>query len=472
MKHAVNHGMNRIIIAIPYTSIIVQTAGLLKEIFGEEHVLEHHSNFNPDEIKNEEVREKAKLATENWDYPIIVTTNVQLFESMFSNKPSDCRKLHNIVNSVLILDEAQTLPTDFLQPIVDALKAYQKIFGVSVLFTTASQPVLSGLIEGTNPKANFQGIDHITEIIPNEFALHDKLRRVKLVIDNTGKTYDEIAAKVAIYNKVLCIVNTRKDAKELYDRLPNEGIKLHLSRMMCPAHISETIRKVKVLLKDKSHPIVRVIATQLVEAGVDIDFPVVFRQESGLDSILQAAGRCNREGRNTVGTTFVFSLAAEKRIPFGAMKAANNARLNLPANSDWFDPSTMTEYFYQLYCRKNTFDDKDMKHYLYNPNELCFETASKKFRLIDDDCMNIIVNWGNSMELVEKLKESGCTYPLMKQLAKFTVGVHSSDFDKLVSYGAIEEVLEGIYVLTDRVQYDKNTGLSLDNHWMEELLMI
>ena len=194
MKHAVNHGMNRIIIAIPYTSIIVQTAGLLKEIFGEEHVLEHHSNFNPDEIKNEEVREKAKLATENWDYPIIVTTNVQLFESMFSNKPSDCRKLHNIVNSVLILDEAQTLPTDFLQPIVDALKAYQKIFGVSVLFTTASQPVLSGLIEGTNPKANFEGIDRIIEIIPNEFALHDKLRRVKLVIDNTGKTYDEIAA--------------------------------------------------------------------------------------------------------------------------------------------------------------------------------------------------------------------------------------------------------------------------------------
>ena len=375
-------------------------------------------------------------------------------------------------DSFIILDEAQTLPTDFLQPIVDALKAYQKIFGVSVLFTTASQPVLSGLIEGTNPKANFEGIDRIIEIIPNEFALHDKLRRVKLVIDNTGKTYDEIAAEVAIYNKVLCIVNTRKDAKELYDRLPNEGIKLHLSRMMCPAHISETIRKVKALLKDKSHPIVRVIATQLVEAGVDIDFPVVFRQESGLDSILQAAGRCNREGRNTVGTTFVFSLAAEKRIPFGAMKAANNARLNLPANSDWFDPSTMTEYFYQLYCRKNTFDDKDMKHYLYNPNELCFETASKKFRLIDDDCMNIIVNWGNSMELVEKLKESGCTYPLMKQLAKFTVGVHSSDFDKLVSYGAIEEVLEGIYVLTDRVQYDKNTGLSLDNHWMEELLMI
>lgn len=471
MKHAISHGMKRIIIAIPYTSIIVQTAGLLKEIFGEDNVLEHHSNFNPDEIKDEEVREKAKLATENWDYPIIVTTNVQLFESMFSNKPSDCRKLHNIVNSVLILDEVQTLPTDFLQPIVDALKAYQKMFGVSVLFTTASQPVLSGLIKGTNPMTGFEGIDHITEIIPKKFALHDKLRRVTLEIDNTGKTYDEIATKVAIYNKVLCIVNTRKDAKELYDRLPDEGVKLHLSRMMCPAHVSETIRKIKALLKDESQPVVRVIATQLVEAGVDIDFPVVFRQEAGLDSILQAAGRCNREGKHSAGTTFVFSLAADKRVPFGTMAAANNARLNLPEGSDWFAPSVIEKYFHQLYSRKNTFDNKDMKHYLYNPNELCFDTASKEFRLIDDDCMNIIVNWENSMELVEKLKEYGCTYPLMKQLAKYTVGVHRSDFDKLVSYDAIEKVLEGIYVLADRAQYDKNTGLMLDNHWMEELLI-
>lgn len=472
MKHAVNHGMNRIIIAIPYTSIIVQTAGLLKEIFGEENVLEHHSNFNPDEIKNEKIREKAKLATENWDYPIVVTTNVQLFESIFSNKPSDCRKLHNIVNSVLILDEVQTLPTDFLQPIVDSLKAYKEMFGVSVLFTTASQPVLSGIIKGANPTADFEGIDCITEIIPKDFALHDKLRRVTLEIDNVGKTYDEIATKVAIYNKVLCIVNTRKDAKELYNRLPDEGIKLHLSRMMCPAHVCETIRKIKALLKDESQPIVRVIATQLVEAGVDIDFPVVFRQEAGLDSVLQAAGRCNREGKHSAGITFVFSLAAERCIPFGTMAAANNARLNLPAGSDWFAPSVMEKYFYQLYSRKNTFDDKDIKHYLYNTNELCFETASKKFRLINDDCMNIIVIWGNSMELVEQLKESGCTYPLMKKLAKYTVGVHCSDFDKLISYGTIKEVLEGIYVLEDRAQYDRNTGLNLDNHWMEEILMI
>lgn len=472
MKHAANHNMNRIIIAIPYTSIIVQTAGLLKEIFGEENVLEHHSNFNSDDIKNEEVREKAKLATENWDYPIVVTTNVQLFESMFSNKSFVCRKLHNIVNSVIILDEVQMLPTDFLQPIVDAMVAYQKMFEVSILFTTASQPVLCGLIEGVNPKVGFKGIEHIMEIIPIEFALHDKLRRVRLEIDNIGKTYDEIAAMVSEHDKVLCIVNTREDAKKLYDRLPDEGVKIHLSRMMCPAHISETICKIKALLKDEAYPVVRVIATQLVEAGVDIDFPVVFRQEAGLDSVLQAAGRCNREGKNRIGHTFVFSLSAEKRIPFGSMAAANNARLNLPTDNDWFAPSTMEKYFKQLYCRKATFDKKDMKHYLYKLDELCFETASKEFRLIDDDGMNVIVNWENSMELVETLKKSGCTYPLMKQLAKFTVGVHRSDFSQLVKYGAVEEILEGIYVLLDREQYDSATGLSLDNHWMEEILMI
>ena len=472
MRHAVHHSMRRIIIAIPYTSIIVQTAGILKNIFGEENVLEHHSNFNPDEIIDEETRDKAMLATENWDYPVIVTTNVQLFESMFSNRPSACRKLHNIVDSVIILDELQTLPTDFLQPIVDAMKAYHKLFGVSFLFTTASQPVLSGTIKGTNPKAIIDGIEHVSEIIPEEYALHDRLRRVKLVIDNTGKTYDEMAAELAKHDKVLCIVNTRKDAKELYDRLPDEGVKLHLSRMMCPDHISETILRIKTLLANGSQPIVRVVATQLIEAGVDIDFPVVFRQEAGLDSILQAAGRCNREGKNTIGQTFVFSLSAQNRIPFGSMAAANNARLNLPSDSDWFAPSVMAEYFRQLYSRKNTFDEKDINHYLYKPDELCFAKASELFKLIYDDGVNLIVNWRNSFDLVEKLKETGCSYSLMKQLAQFTVNVHRSDFNKLRECGAVNEIVKGVYIVPDRAQYDDITGLSLENHWMEEILTI
>ncbi|MDE6153485.1 MAG: CRISPR-associated helicase Cas3' [Muribaculaceae bacterium] len=472
MKHAVTNNMNRIIIAIPYTSIIMQTAALLKHIFGEENVLEHHGGFDPDVIKDENMREKAKLATENWDYPIIVTTNVQLFESIFSNSPSKCRKLHNIVNSVIILDEVQTLPTDFLQPVVDAINAYKQMFGVSFLFSTASQPVLSGLIEGVNKRTGFKGLEHITEIIPSGARLHEKLLRVKINIDNSEKNYDDIAAIISGYDKVLCIVNTRKDAKELFDRLSDDGIKLHLSRMMCPAHISKTLDLLKSLLANGTESVIRVISTQLVEAGVDIDFPVVLRQESGLDSILQAAGRCNREGRLDIGNTIVFSLGAEGRNPFGNIADANNARLSLAYDSDWLNPLTMDQYFRQLYSRKNTFDKKNIKYYLYKPDEMCFETAAKEFSLIDDNSIDVIVNWGDSMCLIEQLKATGPTYGLMKQLSRYMVGIRLYDFKQLVESGAIEEPLEGLYVVRDSAQYDHATGLSLSNRIINEVLMI
>ena len=471
LRHAVHNGMKRIIIAIPYTSIIVQTASVLKQIFGEEAVLEHHSNFNPQSLTGKDMQHKAKLATENWDYPIVVTTNVQLFESMFSNKPSDCRKLHNIANSVIILDEVQTLPTDYLQPIVDALKSYQRMFGISVLFTTASQPVLSGLIEGCNPKAAFQGIDNITEIIPKEYALHDKLRRVCLKIDNTGSSYDEIAERLSRHNKVLCIVNTRNDAREIFERLPKEGMTIHLSRMMCPRHISKAIQEIKQVLIDNSETVARVVATQLIEAGVDIDFPVVYRQEAGLDSILQAAGRCNREGKLNMATTYVFSLSVEHNL-YGSIIDANNARLNMVNVNDWFAPEAMTEYFRQLYCRKETFDKKDIKTLLYKHTEMCFAEAAKEFRLIEEAGTTVYVNMDDSLELVERLKCDGITYSLMKQLSQYGVNIHERDFQKLWSYGAIEEVIEGIYVVNDRAQYDENIGLRLDNHWMNEILTI
>ena len=471
MRHAVCNGQKRIIIAIPYTSIIVQTASVLKSIFGEENVLEHHSQFTIDSIIDKDIRLKAKLASENWDYPIVVTTNVQLFESMFSNKPSDCRKLHNIANSVIILDEVQTLPTDYLQPIVDALKSYQRMFGISVLFTTASQPVLSGLIEGCNPKAAFQGIDGITEIIPKEYALHDRLRRVCLEIDNTGITYDEIADRLSRHDKVLCIVNTRNDAREIFERLPKEGMTIHLSRMMCPRHVTKAIQEIKQALSDNSETVIRVVATQLIEAGVDIDFPVVYRQEAGLDSILQAAGRCNREGKLDMATAYVFSLSVEHKL-YGSIIDANNARLNMVNVNDWFAPETMTEYFRQLYCRKETFDKNDIKTLLYKPAEMCFAEAAKKFRLIEETGKTVYVNMDDSLELIERLKSDGITYSLMKELSQYSVNIHERDFQKLNSYEAIEEVIEGIYVVKDRAQYDENIGLRLDNHWMNEILTI
>lgn len=468
VNHAMKNGKERIIIAIPYTSIIVQTAAVLKNIFGEENVLEHHSNI--DYENNTKLNYRLKLATENWDYPIIVTTNVQLFESMYSNKPSACRKLHNICNSILILDEVQTLPTDFLQPIVDALKCYQKNFGVSVLFTTASQPILNGVIEGCNPKASFNGIENIKELIPKEMMLHEHLRRVTLDIDNSGKEYDEIAERLKQHNCVLCIVNTRRDAKELYDRLPSAST-IHLSRMMCPIHIRKTIEEIKAALKKGITPL-RVIATQLIEAGVDVDFPVVYRQESGLDSVLQAAGRCNREGKHDICITYVFSLSKEHALPRGSMQDANNARLALVNAGDWFAPETMTDYFRQLYCRKDTFDKKDMKTYLCKPREMCFETASHEFTLIDDTSIPIIVNWEKSPELVNQLKSEGPSYKIMKRLGQYSVGVRQNDFKNLKESGQLNEVIEGIFVVEDSSQYNNRVGLLTDNHWLEETLII
>lgn len=471
MKHALHNGQRRIIIVIPYTSIIVQTAAVLKAIFGEENVLEHHSNVDSEQIKDEQLRRQMAMAMENWDYPIIVTTNVQLFESMFGNRPSVCRKLHNVADSVIILDEVQTLPVDYLQPIVDSLKTYNRLFHVSVLFTTASQPVLSGLIRGCNLKASFEAIDNITEIIPKEMILHERLRRVSLDVDNTGKTYDDVATALARHRRVLCIVNTKADAQEIYKRLPHEGITLHLSRMMCPLHIRETISCIKEALTKDADTVVRVVATQLVEAGVDIDFPVVYRQEAGLDSILQAAGRCNREGRLTMGFTHVFSLSAEHALPRGPISTANNARQNLGNMFDWFAPETMTHYFEYFYKGVKTFDEKEMARYLYDPCVMYFETAAKKFRLIEDDGYPIVVCWRDSLTLTARLKEAGPSYALMKKLEQYIVSVNKTNFNKLKAMGVLTIINEGLYALVYQQQYDDHMGLITENNLINNLLI-
>lgn len=472
LHHAVHYGKKRIVIAIPYTSIIVQTATVLQDIFGEDNVLEHHSNIVVDDNEEDDRKFKQKFATENWDYPIIVTTNVQLFESMMASHSSKCRKLHNISNSVLILDEVQTLPTDFLQPIVDSLDTYQRLFGTSVLFTTASQPVLEGKHHGTNPSVVLNGLGRIEEIIPAGWNLHDRLRRVQLDINNTPRTYDEIADMLMKHDRVLCIVNTRRDAKEIFDRLPDEGVRIHLSRMMCPAHVAGKIQEMKQALAEPSNKVVRVVSTQLIEAGVDIDFPVVFRQEAGLDSILQAAGRCNREGKLPICTTYVFSLAAEHALPTGFITQCNNARLNMGDSHDWFSSETMSNYFLQLYSRIQSFDKKDMKHYLYDMKELMLETAAQEFNLIDEDTIPVVVNWQNSLSLIDELKNNGPTYTLMKKLSQYSVNIRKHDFDDMKKNGIIDEIIDGLYVSFGRNQYNEDVGLLTDNQWLEETYII
>lgn len=470
LRHAKKNGLKRIIIAIPYTSIITQTASVLRDIFGDDNVLEHHSNIDFFDISSNEMAHRMKLATENWDYPIVVTTNVQLFESLFSNRPSDCRKLHNLANSVLILDEVQTLPMEFLMPIVDTFDTLKRIFNVSILFTTASQPILNGIIEGTNYKTRFEALPNVTEIIPHEAKLYDRLRRVKLEFDNHPQSYDEIAEKIAKNNRVLCIVNTRNNAKEIYSRLPKDGICLHLSRMMCPAHIKSIIEKLRLALKDESEKIIRVVATQLIEAGVDIDFPVVFRQEAGLDSILQAAGRCNREGLSNISTTHVFAL--DNKLPTGYITQTNNARKNMVGIFDWFSPEAMKEYFRQLHSRIECFDKPNAKSLLYG-EKIYFETMATEFKLIDDTTTSVVINYGDEVEqLISQLKEYGYSYHLMKQLAQYSISVRDKDLSKLMKAGVVEEIYDNILFIRDTKFYDENIGLKLENHWLEESLII
>ncbi len=471
LRHAVKNDLRRVIIAIPYTSIIVQTAATLKAIFGEENVLEHHSNVEYDDEDNKELTKQLQLATENWDYPIVVTTNVRFFESLFSNKPSQCRKLHNIAKSVVILDEVQTLPLEFLQPIINTFKSLKNVFGTSFLFTTASQPILVGTIRGTNRLNQFEALPQIHEIIPAEAKLHDKLRRVELDINNAPQTYDEVARQIARHDRVLCIVNTRKDAKELFERLPQEGLTLHLSRMMYPAHVRETIETIKAALMDDNQRIIRVVATQLIEAGVDIDFPVVYRQEAGLDSILQAAGRCNREGKQGICTTHVFSLGAEHQLPPGYISQANNARLNMVGEFDWFAPRTMRAYFAQLFARCDSFDKKQIGHLLYKPTEMQFQEAAEQFRLIEDDTTSIFIQRDGGRALVEYLKRNGPSYPVLKKLSQYAVSVRQKDFQTLNEARALEEI-NGIWVLSQESLYDDKVGLITDNQWLEETLII
>lgn len=481
LLHAVKHGKKRIILSIPYTSIITQTAAVLRQIFGEGNVLEHHSNLQLGEQEvDEDSALRKKLATENWDFPIIVTTNVQLLESMYASHPAACRKLHNLANSVVLFDEAQTLPGERLQPIVDALKTYQQLFGVSLLFTTASQPTLEGVREGH--AETLLGFDRIEEIIPASWNLHEQLKRVRLHFREDAMDYESIAFELMQQHRVLCIVNTRKDAVEIFSRLSDseEGaLHFHLSRMMCAEHLDKNLQEIKEALKRDESTSIRVVSTQLVEAGVDIDFPVVYRQEAGLDSVLQAAGRCNREGKlSKYGWTEVFRIKG-RNVPLGTLNFANQARLNMSEPADWFAPKAMTDYFTHFYQLIPTFDRQEevkglkwnIKQSLYSPQKLMFDTADQAFRLIDSKGYSVVVNYGESLNLIRRLESGELDATLFRKLNRYTVQLTERDFKEFLSTGMLEAV-HGLYLLKDSAQYDDKVGLKGDNHWINETLIL
>jgi len=396
LEHARRHDKRRIIHVIPYTSIIEQTANIFRDIFGDA-VIEHHSNAesNPDQETS-----ASRLACENWDAPIVVTTNVQFLESLFASRTSRCRKLHNIVDAVVILDEAQLLPSEFLQPILDVLNLLTRHYGVTVVISTATQPALASR-QYFDARQNLRGLDNVREIIADPDALYDALERVEVRLPTDWQQsieWPQLTEELSAHDSVLAIVNTRKDARALWEAMP-QGT-LHLSALMCGAHRSQVIQDIKARLKVGTPT--RVVSTQLVEAGVDVDFPKVYRALAGLDSLAQAAGRCNREGKlNGKGEVVVF--VPPKPAPPGFLRQGENACREVLHDvvDSPLTRSRFAAYFERLYygCALDKYsicDDLFMAHQKLPADTLAvaFRTAARKFRLIDDeDSLPIVVRY-------------------------------------------------------------------------------
>jgi len=455
MHHAIKHHLKRIIYVIPYTSIIEQNAAVFKSIFGENAVLEHHSNFEP---KKEDHR--SRLAAENWDAPLIVTTNVQFFESFFNNRSSKCRKIHHIAKSVVILDEAQMLPIENLLPCLEVLKELVSTYQSTIVLCTATQPALS-------KKDLFQnGLDPIHEIIPDPQKLYHVFKRVHT--KHLGTLSDaKLAHLLSTYSQALCIVNTRKHARKLFDSMLDTEHLYHLSALMCPEHRTQVIQIIKNRLKNNQP--CRVISTQLIEAGVDIDFPIVFRAAAGIDSIAQAAGRCNREGKLAEGGQ-VFVFMPENGLPANNFKQhADIAEMVMRKNHDILSLQSVLEYFKSLYWikGKDQLDQYNILHALEEDvqrGNFPFKDISDQFYVIKQTMESLIIPWNaKGQKLVDHLRYSNFPSSICRKLQRFIIQIYPKDFNLLVSAGCIETIHDQYHVLLNMDLYKDTLGLCPEN---------
>ena len=494
LETALKHEAQRIIYVIPYTSIITQTAGIFREIFGEENVLEHHSDisFSRDEAAQEAERyERTRLLAENWDAPIIVTTNVQFFESLFSHKVSRSRKVHSIANSVVVFDEVQMFPTEFLHPMLRLLEDLRRIYGTQLLFCSATLPPFDKDHTSSFKKVNdfHQLSDAIQPIVPEDPELFKVFDRVIYHLEEKEYTTKELAEELSQHDSALCIVNSRRDASQLYQALLEEGKEaqdiIHLSRNMCSAHLKERIAEIRHRLKAKIPTIV--ISTQLIEAGVDIDLPIVYRAISGLDSIVQAGGRCNREGEQPApGKVYVFSLSDGGKA-FGAIAQGQNATRFLLDNDKEHTRSSIPlelieAYYLRYYSSIGSFDTKAIAESLYDVEEakrwrFDFEQASKDFQLIDNVDRDLFVPYGKGKELIEGLQKHTLylNHRAMRELQQYYVAISKWRYEELEEARLLSEIVvdretgKSILVLAPQ-GYDEALGVCTTNPLLDEPL--
>lgn len=479
LDHAIAHGLRRVIFVIPFTSIVEQNAAVFRTALGdlgEAAVLEHHSAFVAAQLPRSDAeryqaKEKLRLAMENWDAPIIVTTAVQFFESLFAARPSQCRKLHNIAGSVVILDEAQTLPLKLLRPAVAAIDELARNYRSSIVLCTATQPALNA--------PNFRGgfdKDQVRELAPNPPELFRKLDRVR--VRHVGTLDDEaLVTQLRDRDQVLCIVNNRRHARAVYQALADLPGARHLTTLMCAKHRSQVLAEVRVRLK-AGEPC-RLVSTSLIEAGVDISLPTVYRAEAGLDSVAQAAGRCNRNGERAaeLSEVRVFATANGDWAPPPELRqfaqASQEVMRQPQFRDDPLSPSAIEAYFRLLYWQKG---DKELD--AANLLGLCaesridslpLETLAAKFRMIDTVQMPVIVPFDDDARRdLESLRFAEKSGGLARKLQPYLVQLPRNGFDALRKAGAIQPVApekwgEQFMELVNMDIYSREFGI-----WWEE----
>lgn len=475
LDHALAHGLRRVIYVIPFTSIVEQNAAVFRRAFGalgEVAVLEHHSAFADDLTKAREAREKLALAMENWEAPVVVTTSVQFFESLFANRPSRCRKLHNIAGSVVIFDEAQTLPLHVLRPAVAALDELARNYRCSIVLCTATQPAL-------NAPEFAGGFSEVRELAPEPDDLATSLKRVQ--VRHVGQLDDaQLTEQLCRREQVLCIVNNRRHARALFDSIAGLPGACHLSTLMCAQHRSEALAAIRAALK-AGEPC-RLVSTSLIEAGVDVDFPTVLRAEAGLDSIAQAAGRCNREGKRPLSESevLIFSTANEDWAPPPELRQfAAAARETLRQHGD--EPLSLAaiqSYFRLLYWQKGP-EQLDANNLLGTVaasgiDALPFEMLADKFRMIETTQFPIIVPYDDeARRALDALRNAERAGGIARRLQRYIVQVPRQGYQRLREQGAVQPVApdkfgEQFMELVWWPQtYDSRFGLS----WNDEVFL-
>lgn len=456
LRHAMLHSKRRIIYAIPFTSIIDQTAKEFKDIFSGDVVLEHHSGVVPPDDPNNVPPSGVwrRLASENWDSPMVTTTTLQLFHSLFSNSTSACRKLHNIAESVIVLDEVQLLPTHLLKPILDVLQQLVERYSVTVVLCTATQPALE-------TRRNFSGLKDIRDIIPDEDILQifSSLSRVIYEWHTEEQwSWQQVASRAKQSKQALIIINTKKDAIACTEAFDDPSV-LHLSTSMCGAHRRAVLAEAKRRLDPKVNEPCYLVSTQLIEAGVDIDFPLVLRALSPLDSIVQAAGRCNRNGRLSPqkGTAIIFDPVESNGLQ-SYRTGIQTLKCILQDDVSIEDPATLQKYFQRFYKRMS-LDELNIQS---SRKALQYEVVARDFKIIEDDTVPVVVRYDETR--VNKILDDLAQNPyhsreITRQLQPYMVSVRKHVFDRAIKDKAIEEIA-GVFVLVNSNDYDGTYGLN------------